>query len=85
VATHRDDHRDRYETERERLELVIGAPENTDGPGTLRGNVSERDAEAIGGVRNAPDPEVHGATVRAHGDGRETKEAKTLANDTSRF
>jgi integrase len=85
--SHRDDPRDRYEKNLERLKLVTGngpTPE-TDGPGNLRGDVTEADAEAIREVLDAFDPEVPGKVFRANGNGRETKESKTLANYTSRF
>ena len=87
MATHRDDPRDRYEKELDRLAKVTGdgpAPD-TDGPGTLRGDVSEDDADAIRAVLDALDPDVPGATFRANGNGRETKEPKTLSNYASRL
>lgn len=86
MAQHRDDPRDRYEKELERLELVIGGPpEDTDGPGRLRGHISQEDADAIRGLLDALDPEVPGEVFRANGNGRETKESKTLANYASRL
>lgn len=78
---HRDDPRERYERERERLRLVIGgAPEDTDGPGRLRGNISEADADAIGDLLDALDDTHPGKVFQANGNGTETKESKTLAN-----
>jgi len=87
MATHRDDPRDRYEDELDRLAKVTGdgpAPD-TDGPGTLRGDVSEDDADAIRDLLDALDADVPGTVFRANGNGRETKEPKTLANYTGRF
>lgn len=86
MATHRDDPRDRYEKELERLKMVTGgAPTETDGPGTLRGDVSEADYEAIRELLDALDPEVPGTVFRANGNGRETKQSKTLSNYTGRL
>lgn len=86
MATHRDDPRDRYNNELERLEAVTGgAPAETDGPGTLRGNVSEADADAIRDVLDALDPQHTGKVFRHNGNGRETKESKTLANYITRY
>ena len=87
MATHRDDPRLRYNKERERLDLVTGdgPPEDTDGPGTLRGNVSERDAEAIRDLLDALDPQHPADVFQANGNGTETKEPKTLANYASRL
>jgi len=87
MATHRDSPRDRYEKELERLALVTGdgPPGDTDGPGQLRGDVSEPDAEAIRDLLEAMDDEVPGKTFRANGNGRETKEPKTLSNYTGRL
>lgn len=85
MAKHRDDPRDRYNNELERLELVISdPPEDTDGPGLLRGNVTEADVDAIRELLVALDPKVTGTVFRANGNGRETKESKTLANYTAR-
>lgn len=87
MVTHRDDPRDRYEAELERLAKVTGGgpPDNTDGPGQLRGDVSESDAEAIRDLLDALDDQVPGSVFRANGNGRETKEPKTLSNYTSRL
>lgn len=87
MPTHRDDPRDRYDNERERLDLVTGdgPPTDTDGPGRLRGDVSERDAEAIRTVLDALDPQHPADVFQANGNGTETKESKTLANYTSRL
>lgn len=86
MATHRDDPRDRYKKELGRLSAVTGGPAgDTDGPGKLRGNVSERDADAIREMLDALDPEVHGTVFRHNGNGSETKQSKTLANYTGRL
>lgn len=87
MATHRDDPRDRYEKELDRLAKVTGdgPPGDTDGPGTLRGDVSEGDADAIRDLLDALDADVPGTVFRANGNGRETKEPKTLANYTGRL
>jgi len=83
---HRDNPRDRYEKELERLKLVTEEPNpNTDGPGRLRGDVSEADYEVIRELLDALDPEVPGKTFRHNGNGRETKESKTLANYAGRL
>lgn len=83
---HRDSPRDRYEKELERLEKVTsGPPRETDGPGTLRGNVSEEDCERIRDLLDALDPGHPGKVFRDNGNGRETKEKKTLANYGGRF
>ena len=83
---HRDDPRDRYNRERERLELVTGGPPtDTDGPGTLRGDVSETDADSIRDVLDALDPNNPTDVFQANGNGTERKESKTLANYTSRL
>jgi len=86
MTTHRDDPRDRYHNERERLKLVTGGPAGeTNGPGQLRGDVDEIDAEAILELLDALDPEVPGEVFQANGNGQETKQSKTLSNYTSRF
>lgn len=87
MPTHRDDPRDRYQKELDRLARVTGngPPVDTDGPGTLRGDVSEEDAAAIRDLLDALDPEVPGTVFRANGNGRETKEPKTLSNYTGRL
>jgi len=87
MATHRDSPRDRYDKELERLAKVTGdgPPGDTDGPGQLRGDVSEDDAEAIQDLLEALDDEVPGKTFRANGNGLETKEPKTLSNYTGRL
>lgn len=84
---HRDDPRARYETELERLGKVTGdgPPGDTDGPGTLRGDVSESDADAIRELLDALDPQDPSKVYRANGNGTETLESKTLANYTSRL
>lgn len=85
---HRDSPRDRYEKERERLRLVTGdgdPEQKSKGPRNLRGDVSERDTGAIRDLLDALDPEVPGAVFRHNGNGRETKEPKTLSNYTGRL
>ncbi|NHN41818.1 tyrosine-type recombinase/integrase [Halorubellus sp. JP-L1] len=84
---HRDDPRLRYDEELDRLERVTGdgEPENVDGPGQLRGDVSEADAAAIREVLDALDPEQPAKVFQANGQGTETKEYKTLANYTARL
>lgn len=87
MATHRDSPRDRYEKELERLAKVTGdgPPGDTDGPGQLRGDVSEDDAEEIRDLLEALDEQVLWKMFRANGNGRETKEPKTLSNYTGRL
>lgn len=87
MPTHRDDPRLRYEKERERLDLVTGdgPTPDTDGPGMLRGDVSERDADAISHLIDALDPQHPAEVFQDNGNGAETKESKTLANYTSRL
>ena len=85
---HRDDPRDRYEHKLERLRKVVEEDHPTgrnDGSRQLRGCVSEADYEAITELLDAFDPNVPGKVYRANGNGRETKEPKTLANYTTRF
>jgi len=84
---HRDDPRLRYEKELERLEKVTGEsdPGETPGPGRLRGDVSEPDAEAIRDLLDALDPQQPAKVFRANGNGREEKQSKTLSNYTSRL
>lgn len=83
---HRDNPRDRYENELGRLRRVTEEPNpDTDGPGKLRGDVAEADYEAITDLLDALDPEVPGKVFRDNGNGRETKESKTLANYTGRL
>lgn len=62
-----------------------GPPTDTDGPGRLRGDVSERDADAICDLLDALDPKHPADVFQANGNGTETKESKTLANYTSRL
>ena len=86
--SHRDDPRERYEKERNRLELVTGEGEpeqKAKGPRNLRGDVSEEDYTLICELLDAFDKDVPGKVFRANGNGRETKESKTLANYTARF
>lgn len=86
--SHRDDPRERYEKERNRLELVTGEGEpeqQPKGPRNLRGDVSEEDYTLICELLDAFDKDVPGKVFRANGNGRETKESKTLANYTARF
>lgn len=83
---HRDRPRGRYEKELERLALVTDeANPNTDGPGTLRGDVSEVDADAIREVLDALDPQQPAKVYQANGNGTETKENKTLSNYAGRL
>jgi integrase len=85
---HRDNPRDRYEKELERLRIVTEGDEGEYESNTrhnLRGDVSESNAEVIREVLDALDPQVPGSVFRANGNGRETKESKTLANYTSRL
>jgi len=85
---HRDDPRARYEKGLERLAIVTEGDDGeyeTEGRGTLRGDVSEVDADAIREVLDALDPQVPGKVFRASGNGRETKESKTLGNYVTRF
>lgn len=86
MMAHRDNPRDRYKKERERLEQVTGgSPTDTDGPGTLRGDVSEADADAIRDLLDALDPKNPTDVFQSNGNGTETKESKTLSNYTSRL
>lgn len=84
--THRDDPRTKYQKALERLERVTGEgdAEQVGGSGTLRGDVSEKDAEDIRELLDAFDTNHPGK--RFYGiDGVETKENKTLANYTDRL
>jgi len=85
--SHRDDPRDRYEGELERLKAVTGGLEERDTPGRgqVRGDVSESDSDLIRELLDALDPNVPGEVFRANGNGRETKEYKTLGNYAVRF
>jgi len=85
---HRDSPRDRYEKELERLRLVTGdgpIEQKAKGPRNLRGDVTETDAEKIRELLDALDADVPGKVFRNNGNGRETKEPKTLSNYTSRL
>jgi integrase len=83
---HRDDPRDRYEKEKERLKLVAdGGSGETDGPGQLRGDISTVDAEKIQAVLDALDDEHPAELFQANGNGTETLEAKTLSNYAARL
>ncbi|MFB6217880.1 MAG: tyrosine-type recombinase/integrase [Halobacteriaceae archaeon] len=85
---HRDDPRAKYERGLERLKIVTegdAGEYDTDGRGNLRGNVTQEDADAIREVLDALDPEVPGTVYRSAGNGRETKENKTLSNYVTRF
>jgi len=85
---HRDNPRDKYQKALERLRLVTGdkpIEQKAKGPRNLRGDVSEADAEKIRELLDAFDNNVPGNVFRHNGNGRETKEPKTLANYTARF
>lgn len=82
---HRDDPRTRYELELDRLEAVTGgAPDDTDGPGKLRGDVSETDAEEIREVLEALDGENR-RSVFTHDGETVTHQPKTLSNYATRL
>jgi integrase len=86
--SHRDEPRTIYEEKLERLQKVTDGnvgEYDTDGNGTLRGNVSQADYEVITDLLDALDKAVPGKVYRANGNGRETKEPKTLANYTTRL
>lgn len=78
---HRDDPRDRYERECDRIQFVTkGAPTVTEDPGRLRGDITQAGADAILDLLQALDPEHSGKIFQANGNGTETKKPKTLSN-----
>lgn len=76
---HRDAPRTRYQEGLERLELVAGdgPTPDTDGPGTLRGDISQADADAIREVLQALDPDNPSKIFHAENNGIED-DAETL-------
>jgi integrase len=86
--SHRDEPRTIYEDKLERLQMVTDGDigeYDTEGRGKVHGNVSKADYEAITDLLDALDKDVPGKVYRANGNGRETKEPKTLANYTTRL
>lgn len=82
----RDDPRNQYRQNLDRLKKVTEneEPPDTPGNGTLRGNVSQEDYTAIRKLLNALD-ENHPGTVYHGKNGVETKQPKTLANYCTRL
>jgi len=83
---HRDDPQTKYQNALNRLERVTGEgdAEQVEGSGTLRGDVSEKNAKDIRNLLDALNADYPGKSF--HGkEGVETKENKTLANYTDRL
>lgn len=84
---HRDSPLNRYKEGLERLELVAGdgPTPDTDGPGNLRGDISQADADAIREVLDALDPDNPSKVFHSENNGTKTMEHKSLANYVTRF